>query len=292
MTGQPAPVPAIAGLSAMAGEHDLLLCDVWGVLHDGTRAFPEAGEALSRFRQRGGTTLLVSNAPRPNGEVIDMLDRLGVPRSAYDAVVTSGDVTRTEVAARAGKPVHHLGPPRDLPIFTGLDAPLVAPDVATYVVCTGLLDDDTETPEDYRETLAVMLAHDLPMICANPDLVVERGSKLVYCAGALAELYEAMGGRVSYAGKPHRPIYEAALRRAAEIRGAPVDHGRILCIGDAIRTDVAGAAVMGLPALLVARGIHAAEFSGSDGNIARDVLAAWLGTQTPRPAAVIDSLVW
>lgn len=292
MIGHAPSVPVLAGFSEIADRYDLLFCDIWGVLHDGTRAFADAGEALSRYRAGGGSVVLVSNAPRPHPEVIRMLDNLGVPRSAYDAMVTSGDVTRTEIAARPGGAVFHLGPDRDLPIFTGLDARRVRLEEADYVVCSGPFDDEHETPDDYREMLTAMRARDLLMICANPDLVVERGDQLIYCAGALAELYETLGGRVIYAGKPHRPVYEAALTRATEIRGTTPARERILAVGDAIRTDVAGAAVMGVAALLVARGIHAADVAGADGKLAHDVLAAWLATQTPRPQAVIDSLVW
>src|SRR5215831_9211700 len=201
--------------ATLAGDYDVVLCDVWGVVHNGVAAAAEAGDALTRFRERGGTVVLITNAPRPGEKVARLtLDRLGVPRAAYDGIVSSGDVTRALIAARAGARVFHIGPERDLPLFEGLDAPLAALEHADYAVCTGLNDDTVETPHDYRDLIARMRARSLPMICANPDVVVERGDKLVYCAGAIADPYAAAGGEVIYAGKPYRPIYEQALALA------------------------------------------------------------------------------
>ncbi len=282
----------VDGLKALSPDHDLVLCDVWGVLHNGVAAYRGAGEALTRFREGGGTAILVSNAPRPGASVVEQLDRLAVPRSAYDDIVTSGDLTRAAVEARPGQGLHHLGPPRDLPIFEGLDLRLAPVEEAAYVVCTGFLDDETETPDDYRPLLSRMLERDLLMICANPDLVVERGHQLLPCAGALALVYEEMGGPTFYAGKPHRPVYEAALARAAAIRGAPVAADRVLAIGDAIRTDIAGAATIGAATLLVARGIHTAELGLDVGALDPARAVPWIAAQTHRPDFVIDKLVW
>ena len=198
--------------ATLAGDYDVVLCDVWGVVHNGVAAAADAGDALARFRARGGTVVLITNAPRPGERVARLtLDRLGVPRAAYDGIVSSGDVTRALIAARAGARVFHIGPERDLALFEGLDAPKAALEHADYVVCTGLYDDTVETPHDYRDVIARMRARSLPMICANPDEVVERGDKLVYCAGAIADPYAAAGGEVIYAGKPYRPIYDQAL---------------------------------------------------------------------------------
>ncbi|MBB4015207.1 HAD superfamily hydrolase (TIGR01459 family) [Chelatococcus caeni] len=293
MTDRPAsPPPIIQGLRTIADRYDVILCDIWGVLHNGLEAFAPAGEALQQFRQRGGQVVLVSNAPRPNGDVLTLLDGFGVKRAAYDAAVTSGDVTRSQIAARPGEPLLHIGPDRDLPLFDGLDAPLTAAAEARYAVCTGLVDDERETPDDYAGLLAEMHAGGVPMICANPDLVVERGTALIYCAGALAAAYEEIGGTVTYAGKPHKPIYERALGEAERIRGAHVPVSRVLAIGDAIRTDVAGAHSIGADALLVTRGIHAAEISPLGGSLDEIALAAWLEDATHRPQAIIESLVW
>jgi HAD superfamily hydrolase (TIGR01459 family) len=286
------PVAFIAGLGEIAPRYDLILCDVWGVLHNGVAAWPGAGDALTRFREAGGTVVLVSNAPRPGPAVVEQLDRLAVRRSAFDDIVTSGDITRGVVIERAGQPLHHLGPPRDLPIFEGLDARFAPIEEAAYVICSGLLDDDNDRIEDYRPSFERMRARDLLMICANPDLVVERGDVLVPCAGALAQLYESMGGEVYYAGKPHRPVYEAALARAAAIRGAPVDPDRVLAVGDAIRTDIAGAATIGAATLLVARGIHTEEIGLGHGPLDPARAGPWLERQTHRPTAAIDKLVW
>src|SRR5262249_32623103 len=161
-------------------DYDVVLCDVWGVVHNGVAATREAGDALRRFRDGGGTVVLITNAPRP-GEVVARLtlDRLGVPRAAYDGIVSSGDVTHALIAARAGERVFHIGPQRDLPIFEGLDAPVAPLESADYAVCSGLFDDTVETPQDYHDLIERMRAHALPMVCANPDVVVERGDQLV-----------------------------------------------------------------------------------------------------------------
>src|SRR5215470_5798246 len=236
-------VPPIADhFAPLAGSYDVMLSDVWGVVHNGVAATVEACDALARFRRGGGTVVLITNAPRP-GEVVarTTLDRLGVPRAAYDGIVSSGDVTHALIAARAGQRVFHIGPKRDLPIFEGLDAPLAPLESAHYAVCSGLTDDTVETPRDYQDLIERMHARALPMICANPDVVVERGHELVYCAGAIADLYAAAGGEVIYAGKPYRPIYEQALSIAEAARGQPVARGRVLAIGDSLRTDIKGA---------------------------------------------------
>ena len=246
----------------------------------------------ARFRAQGGTVVLITNAPRP-GEVVarGTLDRLKVPRAAYDGIISSGDVTHALIAARAGQRVFHIGPERDLPIFEGLDAPVVPLERADYAVCSGLYDDTTEGPNDYRDLVAAMRRRGLTMICANPDMVVERGHQLVYCAGAIADLYAAEGGEVVYAGKPYRPIYEQALAIAAAAGAGPADHRRVLAIGDSVRTDLKGAAEFGIDCLFVTAGIHAEELgaredpdAGALGNI-----FAQAGVQ---PKAVMRRLVW
>jgi HAD superfamily hydrolase (TIGR01459 family) len=206
-----------------------------------------------------------------------MLDRLGVPRTAYDDIVTSGDVARELVAARPGATVHHIGPARDRPIFSALELRFGSVEAADYVVCTGLFDDETETPEHYRDLLARMRARGLLMLCANPDLVVERGDKLIYCAGAIADLYRTMGGDVIYTGKPHRPIYEQALGAVAVVRGAAPAPARVLAIGDSVRTDLKGAAGAGLDCLFITGGIHAEELARSR--------SAWIDLQRGGRAA-------
>lgn len=284
--------PLVPGLSVYAGQYDLILCDVWGVLHNGVAAFASAGEALTRYRAQGATVVLVSNAPRPNPFVVKMLDGLGVPRTAYDAIVTSGDVTREMLAARAGARVYHLGPERDLSTYDGLDLTLAGLADANLVVCTGLFDDEVETPEHYRDTLAAMKARDLTLICANPDLVVEHGDKLIFCAGAIAQAYEEIGGKAVWCGKPYRPIYDTAFARAEVIRGGAIDREKVLGIGDALRTDIAGANDAGFDSLFISGGIHAQELKSIDGAIPDTESLAELFTGHAHPRGVMGRLVW
>ncbi len=288
----PARVPLVEYFAPLAGHYDVLFCDVWGVVHDGLSAFADACAALARFRQGGGTVILLTNAPRPAAAVKRILDHFAVPAEAYDAIVSSGDVTRGIVESRIEQRVFHLGPERDLPVFAGLDVRFAPLKSADYVVCSGLFDDTVETPDSYREMLASMRARSLLMVCANPDIVVERGDQLVYCAGALADAYAALGGEVLYCGKPHAPIYEAALVRAAAPRGgvAPALH-RVLAVGDSVRTDLVGAAAFGLDCLFVTSGLHA-EHYGSRAAPDLEALNAVFAAADVRPKAVVRGLVW
>lgn len=285
-------VPLVEHFGALAADYDVLFCDVWGVVHNGVAAFADACAALTRFRERGGTAILLTNAPRPDAAVKRILDRLGVPPAAYDAIISSGDVTRGIVENRIAQRVFHLGPERDLPIFAGLDVHFAPLADADYVVCSGLFDDTVETPDSYREMLALMHARALFMVCANPDAVVERGDKLVYCAGALADAYAALGGEVLFCGKPHAPIYQAALVKAASLRGAvtPPLH-RVLAVGDSVRTDLVGAAAFGLDCVFVTSGLHA-EHYGSREAPDLDALNAVFAAANVRPKAVLRGLVW
>jgi HAD superfamily hydrolase (TIGR01459 family) len=281
----------IESFAALAPSYDAVLCDVWGVVHNGVTAFPAASAALARFRHDGGTVVLISNAPRPGRGVMQSLDRLGVPREAYDDIVTSGDLTRGHVAAHRGRSVFHIGPERDLGIFEGLDVRFGPLDAADYSICSGLFDDERETPENYHALLGRMRARALCMLCANPDLVVERGDRLVYCAGAVADLYAKLGGEVLYAGKPHAPIYQMALGKIAALRGEPASLRRILAIGDSVRTDLAGAAQAGIDCLFVIGGIHAEELGGRhDPDL--DVLARMFAEAGLAPRAVTHGLAW
>jgi HAD superfamily hydrolase (TIGR01459 family) len=289
-----APVrPALVeGLQPLSDRYDLVLCDIWGVLHNGLKAYEAAGEALTRFRDGGGLVVLVSNAPRPGASVGAQLDGFGVPRSAYDAIVTSGDLTRLAIEERLRQVVHHIGPPRDLPMFEGLDIRFGSIDEADYAVCSGLENDEVESAADYLPRLDAMLRRDLLMICANPDLLVERGHRIVPCAGAIGLAYEEIGGRVYYAGKPHRPIYERALALAADLAGREIAKPRVLAIGDAIRTDIAGAAAFGIDSLLIARGIHAEELNLHQGALVSQHVQDWVDRQTARPHAITTTLSW
>ena len=276
----------------LARDYDVLLCDVWGVVHNGIAAFPAACDALMRFRAAGGAAILITNAPRSGDAVARILDRLGVPRAAYDAITSSGDVTRGVVGSRRGETLFHLGPQRDLSIFTGLEVTFASLESADYVVCSGLFDDTTETPESYRDMLAAMRARSLFMVCANPDIVVERGDTLLYCAGALADAYVELGGEALYCGKPHAQIYEVALGKAAACRGGEAPpRSRVLAIGDSIRTDLKGAASFGVDCLFVTSGIHAEEFGGRE---APDLSAvdAMFADAGVAPKALTRKLEW
>jgi HAD superfamily hydrolase (TIGR01459 family) len=252
----------ISSLSEISDRYDAILCDIWGVLHNGLASFAEASEALVAFRRRGGAVVLISNAPRPSPPIERQVLKLGVSPDAFDAVVTSGDVTIGLMEQQAGDQLLHIGPARDLILFdaaveaTGARPRLVPLEEAQYVLCTGLRSDETETVDDYRTELETMLARGMAMICANPDIVIHRGDALIYCAGALARRYEDLGGSVIYAGKPYGPIYDRALALAERARGARIDRSRVLAIGDGMRTDIIGARQAELDALFVTGGIH------------------------------------
>jgi len=277
--------------SALAANYDVVLSDVWGVTHNGITAFPEACDALVRYRAQGGTVILITNAPRRGEAVLRQIDQMGVPRAAYDGIVSSGDVTCGVMAQRPGQSVFHLGPQRDISIFDGLNARFAPVEEADYVVCTGLFNDETETPESYRDMLRLMRKRSLFMICGNPDVVVERGDTLVYCAGAIADLYGTLGGEVLYAGKPYAPIYEMALAKAEKARAAKVAPSRVLAIGDSVRTDLKGAATFGIDCLFVTAGIHAEELGGRD-NPDLQILTKIFSDAGLKARAVTRTLVW
>ena len=253
----------IASLDEISGRYAALLCDVWGVLHNGVWHFEAAAAALAAARQAGLAVVMITNSPRPHAGVEAQFETLGVPREAWDRVVTSGDVTR-ELIRSGPRRLFHLGPERDLPLFDGLDVDLAEEFEANAVVCTGLFDDEVETPDDYREMLARLRARNLPFICANPDIMVERGEKIIWCAGALARDYAQIGGRTQIAGKPHAPIYAAALQAAGDVLGREVDRSEVLAIGDGMLTDIKGASDNSIDALYISGGIHARDYGHPD----------------------------
>jgi HAD superfamily hydrolase (TIGR01459 family) len=272
---------ALPRLSAVAGDYDVLLCDVWGVIHNGRESWPEACEALIRFNQSGGQVVLISNSPRPASDVIEQLDRLGVPRESWQAFVTSGDATRAELAKRAPGPAWIIGPDRDWPLYEGLGLERAAgAEDAAFLSVTGPVDDETETPEDYRERFVPAAARGLELICANPDRIVQRGDKIIYCGGSLADLYEELGGRVTMAGKPYGPIYDLAMTEAERLLGRAVDRSRVLCIGDGVVTDVLGANAQALDCLFIAQGIHGDAARGLDGALDSERAAELLKAET------------
>ena len=247
------------GLSSIASNYDAALSDVWGVLHNGIAAHASACEALVNFRAAGRRVVLITNAPRPSASVIALLDRLGVPREAYDAIVSSGDITRGMLEGYRGRIIHYVGPPRENDaLFDGLDITLGPAEAADAVVVTDL-DTDDDTPDMYEERIALWRRRNLPLIAANPDRVVEHGERIIYCGGAVADLYEAHGGRILMAGKPYRPIYKEAQRLAEEAAGHPLERRRILAIGDSVRTDAIGAANYDLDLMFITGSIHAEE---------------------------------
>lgn len=261
--------------------------DIWGVMHNGIAPFPGAVEACRAFRHGGGIVILVSNAPRPAAAVVAALDRIGVPRDCYDGVQSSGDTARGLIAALGLAPVYHLGPDRDLALYEGLAVALTGAGEAHTIVCTGLVDDDTETGETYRPLLSTFAARQAPMICANPDLSVERGGRIIPCAGAVAAVYECLGGPVAYAGKPYPPIYDAAFSIVEGIAGRPVARAEVLAIGDGIRTDIAGAARAGLRSVYIASGVHL-----GDGPFDAAALARLFPDPAVQPVAAMERLTW
>lgn len=251
-------IPVVPSIEPFASGRRAWFTDIWGVMHNGVRPFAPAVEACQAFRAQGGTVLLLSNAPRPAASVAQHLDRIGVPRDAYDGIVSSGDAARALItkATGEGRRIAHLGPERDLAIYEGLGTKLVPLASASVVVCTGLFDDEAETPDHYAGLLGDFVRKQVAMICANPDLTVERGGNIVYCAGAIAAAYENAGGPVSYAGKPHLPIYDMAFATVAHLRGSAVSPGEVLAIGDGVRTDIAGAAAAGIDSVYIASKVH------------------------------------
>jgi ribonucleotide monophosphatase NagD (HAD superfamily) len=249
----------LAGLSRVADQYDVLLCDVWGVIHNGLSRFPEACAALTRFQAERGPVVLISNSPRPANAVLSQLAELQVPRTAWTSFITSGDATRALLAERAPGPAWRIGPERDDVLYEGLGLTFAGPDKAGFIACTGPVDDEVETPEDYRADLTVAAERGLTMICANPDKVVHRGDRLICLAEA-----------------------ERLLGRAG---------GRALCIGDGVHTDVRGAQGVGLDCLFIAGGIHGAETVGADGMDPVKVEAA-LAAQHTRAAFAMPNLSW
>lgn len=246
----------INGIFDIADRYDAVLCDVWGVIHNGRQAYPAACAALQRLRDVGTHVILITNVPKPRGPIPGQLDRAGVPRDAWDAIVTSGDAIRAELAQRAPGPMFKIGPDDyDRTLWEGLGLEQAPLSDAAFFAISGLNRDD-ETPEDYAGVLREAKARDLDFICANPDIVVQHGNRMIWCAGAIARDYEAIGGKVIMAGKPFAPIYDLARKELKQVAGRDVEASRILCIGDGVVTDIAGANAQGLDSLFIAAGIH------------------------------------
>jgi HAD superfamily hydrolase (TIGR01459 family) len=290
----------LRGLAGLAGKYDVILCDVWGVLHNGLTAFPKAAGALRQFRARGGKVVLLTNSPNPSRLVVTQLDRLGVSRQAYDAIVSSGDVTVSLLIERGGQGLFRLGPPEETALFeevlalSGEALRQVPLKQAQFVLCTGLVDPYRETPEDYDAILAAMHARRLELICANPDIVVEDNGRLFYCAGAIAERYAEAGGKVIQAGKPCAPIYARALELARGPGERIIGPSKVLVIGDAMHTDIKGGHNQGFDSLFVTSGIHREVLHGAAEDAALDAAAfrQFLDASDFAPTAAIPDLVW
>jgi HAD superfamily hydrolase (TIGR01459 family) len=279
-------IPIQTSIAGLARTCDAWIVDIWGVMHNGARAFAAAGEACRQFRDGGGIVMLLSNAPRPFSAVIGHMASLGVDPATYDGGVTSGDATRAMIEARQGQRLLHIGPERDKGLFTDLGVTLTTPEEAQAVVCSGLYDDTRETPDTYAPLFDRLVNRRLPMICANPDLVVERGDKLIYCAGALAAAYAGKGGEVIYAGKPYLPIYQRTFAVIDRVAGRAVARERILAIGDGLDTDLLGAHRAGLRSVLIASGVHLS------GGISADALEELFASRPHRPVAAMPALAW
>jgi HAD superfamily hydrolase (TIGR01459 family) len=283
---------ALDGLREIAPNYDAILSDVWGVVHNGVKAHPAAVEALVAYRRQGGRVVLITNAPRPAPPIIEMLDAMGIVRDAYDALVSSGGATRAVLAAEfRGQTVHYVGPPHENDaLFEGLDITLGKAEEASAVVVTDL-DDDDETPDMYEERMTFWLSRHLPMLCANPDRVVEDGDRIIYCGGALADLYEARGGMIRMIGKPYKPIYTEALHQAELAIGRTLEPSRILAIGDSVRTDAIGAAGANLDLLFITGSIHAAELDAF-GKPDPKAIEALVGPSGANVAGFMPKLSW
>jgi len=279
----------VGNLAEVRSSYEVLLSDVWGVVHNGVNAHPRACQALAAAREAGLLVVLITNSPRRWMSVVAQMRSLGVPDETYDRIVTSGDVTR-HLIEEGPKRIFFIGAERELELFADLDVELVGEDEAEVVVCTSPFNDEVEGPDDYRDLLGRLRQRNLPFVCANPDMVVERGHRLVYCAGALAKAYADLGGRTLIAGKPHPPIYEAALAEMADA-GRNVEKQSILAIGDGLLTDVRGAQDFGVDLLYVANGIHASHYTSATGDVDPDRMQAYLDEHGAKPKFWIPDLV-
>ena len=254
----------IPSLARISGRYPALLVDLWGCYHNGLTPYAAAVAALQAYRAQGGIVILLTNAPRPAASVKTFLDRIGAPGDSYDGIMSSGSACQRALeSGEHGNRFHYLGPPRDLHMLVGLEREDTPLDQADAILCTGLRDDQTETPADYATEIADWQARGLTLLCANPDLIVDRGEQRLYCAGSLALAYEQAGGKVVWFGKPHAPTYAQSFHLLEEIAGREIAPQEVLAIGDGIRTDVKGGLDAGLDVLFVTGGLSATEL-GAD----------------------------
>lgn len=287
----PEPIPIVDSLHPLIALRHALLVDIWGVMHNGVYPYLNAAEACSMFRKEGGIVLLLSNSPRPTPSLLQQLLHIGVPSTAFDSVLTSGDAALLLIqkSIEQGQKFGHIGPERDLALFMGFKEKLVRLEDAETIVCSGLFDDEHEGPEDYTPLLHKLVSRDARMICANPDITVDRGGRIIYCAGALAQAYEVLGGKVDYVGKPHLPIYKLAFERLNALRGGKnISHGEVLAIGDGVRTDMEGAHAAGIDAVFIASGLHVKEGRKLNTALLQEL---FIGSPS-RPIAAMSELKW
>ncbi|HFB2048201.1 MAG: TIGR01459 family HAD-type hydrolase [Hyphomicrobiaceae bacterium] len=282
--------PIIEFAGPLLLQYDVLFCDVWGVVHDGVNGYKEGCAALAKFRNNGGTVILVSNAPRRENTVRQILHEKSVPDDISDAIIASGDLALLFAREQGFRQVHHIGPMREQDLFDNSDFQCVSLTSAEVIFCTGLAYDWKETGEDYRELLRPAVERGLSLICANPDLAVCVGGRLLPCAGAIAKVYEDLGGNVHWAGKPFAIAYKLAQKIAGELRGEKVDKSRILAIGDSVRTDIVGAAGFGVDTLFIGQGIHR-DIVMSTNQLDVDALDKIFSGQ-PIPTAAMTTLRW
>ncbi len=281
----------IDSLADISGDYDAVLCDLWGVYHNGERPYEAAVSALRGYRERGGIVVLLTNAPRPDFSIAKQLGRMGAPEDSHDLIVSSGDATIAALRdGNFGRRAYHIGPERDDDLFEDLHIERTTLEQADFILCSGLFDDSTEQPEDYAGTYRAARQRGLVMVCANPDIVVDRGTRRIWCGGALAQAYEQAGGDARYFGKPHRPIYDLALEKIAAQAGRDIARSRILAIGDGPTTDVTGARENGFDCLFIAGGLGAEALLDASGAVRPDALTSWLAAYDIAPQKALAFL--
>ncbi|WP_339769892.1 TIGR01459 family HAD-type hydrolase [uncultured Pseudosulfitobacter sp.] len=285
----------ITALSDVSDRYDALFVDLWGCVHNGVTAFPDAVAALQAYRKTGGTVVLVTNAPRPRASVTTQIAKMGVPDDAWDTIATSGDSARTAMYRGAvGQKVFFIGESRDTNFFDPIgvvdepvDIQIVPLEEAEGIVCTGPFDPMADI-DDLRPQLLYAKQKGMKLLCANPDIVVDRGDVREWCAGAVAKLYTEMGGESLYTGKPHPPIYDLARLRLGEIN-RKTDSGSILAIGDGVLTDIQGAQGEDIDSLFISGGL-AAEETKTETQPDADALQTYLDREMVNPTYTIGFL--
>jgi len=282
----------LKGISEISDKFDVYFIDLWGVIHNGVQCYPEALKVLEKLKEQNKKIVLISNAPRPAAVVKVFLETIGLKSSGYDFLVTSGDITREYISLNSSKKnFYHLGPTRDIDLFKDLNVSLTSKEECEEIICTGLVSDEEEKLQDYKTLLDFFLNKKIPLICANPDEVVARGEKIVFCAGALANQYKQEGGVVRYFGKPYSEIYSFALKKIRAHKDFK-DKKEIntLVIGDNIKTDIKGANLSNLDSVLILNGIYKDFFR--DGTVNFDQLKDSVNLKDVKINYFQEELAW